>query len=281
MAKILIAGCGYVGCELAKLLLAQNHTVYAIRRHVSDLPLGVKALALDLTTLQARDLPTDVDYVFYLAAADESSEQAYYQAYQTGLANLLNCLQEAKLQPKRIVFSSSTAVYAQMQEEWVDESSKTTPKDFNGKILLAAEQLLLQSNFASVVVRFGGIYGPGRERLIQQVASGKAKLSLNDGYTNRIHVMDCAKVLLHLMRLESPETIYLAVDHEPVLKNEVMLWLASRLKTQLNQMEAIHPQEQALRSNKRCSNQRLLASGYRFVYPSFREGYADLLQRYS
>ena len=279
MAKILIAGCGYVGCELAKLLLMQNHTVYAIRRHIQDLPIGVKALALDLTTMQAKDLPANIDYVFYLAAADESSEQAYYQAYHRGLANLLDCLQAAKLQPRRIVFSSSTAVYAQMQGEWVDENSATSPKDFNGKILLSAEQLLLQSNFAGTIVRFGGIYGPGRKHLIQQIANGKAKLGVNDGYTNRIHVMDCAGVLLHLMQLELPQTIYLAVDNEPALKSEVMLWLASQLKIQLNQTEAIRSQEQALRSNKRCSNRRLLNSGYSFHYPSFRDGYADLLQR--
>ena len=79
------------------------------------------------------------------------------------------------------------------------------------------------------------------------------------------------------MQLESPETIYLAVDNEPSLKNEVMLWLASQLKIELNQTEAVRLQEQALRSNKRCSNRRLLHSGYSFHYPSFREGYTELL----
>ena len=31
------------------------------------------------------------------------------------------------------------------------------------------------------------------------------------------------------------------------------------------------------RGNKRCRNERLIASGYRFRYPTYREGYAALL----
>ena len=33
------------------------------------------------------------------------------------------------------------------------------------------------------------------------------------------------------------------------------------------------------RGNKRCRNDRLLASGYAFRYPTFREGYAALLAK--
>jgi hypothetical protein len=31
------------------------------------------------------------------------------------------------------------------------------------------------------------------------------------------------------------------------------------------------------RSNKRCRNDRLLASGYTFLYPTYREGYGAVL----
>ena len=277
MATILIAGCGYVGTELAKRLLAANHIVYGIRRNPQHLPEGVIPLALDLATLKASDLPVNFEYVFYLAAADEHSEQAYYQAYQLGLANLLAQLNQAKQQPKRVIFSSSTAVYSQVNGEWVDEKSETEPADFSGKILLAAERTLLQSNFSGVVVRFGGIYGPGRDRLIRSVIDGSVCLSAQPIYTNRMHVADCAGTLLHLMQLKEQESIYLGVDSEPALKNEVLRWLAHQLGKKIT-ITAENSTERELRRNKRCTNQRLLASGYRFIYPTFREGYAELLK---
>lgn len=277
MATVLIAGCGYVGSALANLLLNQQHTVYGIRRHVNLLPIGVRPLAVDLSSLQAEDLPSPIDYVFYLAAADEHTESAYYQAYQAGLANLLTQLQKARQPVKRIFFSSSTAVYGQTQGEWVDEASETKPKGFSGKILLEAEQTLLTSGFSSVIVRFGGIYGPGRDRLIRSVLENSAQLSQEPVYTNRIHQADCAGMLCHLMQLSKPEKIYLGVDSEPALKNEVLIWLAKQLNKPLAEIASVQL-EHALRGNKRCSNQRLLASGYQLIYPTFREGYITMLR---
>jgi hypothetical protein len=38
------------------------------------------------------------------------------------------------------------------------------------------------------------------------------------------------------------------------------------------------PALRTARSNKRCRNDRLLASGYIFRYPSFREGYRAVIE---
>ncbi len=45
------------------------------------------------------------------------------------------------------------------------------------------------------VVRFGGIYGPGRNYFLNQVVTGKILRSSEPIYTNRIHLEDCAAVL--------------------------------------------------------------------------------------
>ncbi len=273
MARVLIAGCGYVGSELARLL--SGHKVYAIRRRQVDLP-GVVTISADLTTLTTKDLPNNIDYVFYLASADASTPSAYHNAYCLGLSNLL-----AKLscQPKRIFFSSSTSVYGQVDEEWVNEDSMTQPLDFKGETLLAAENLLRASGFPYCVIRFAGIYGSGRTRLIQAVAQAQATLSAKPVYTNRIHLADCAAVLMHLMNKTTLAPLYLAVDSEPVAKNEVLTWLATQLNVQLRSVEeAVSTQELTLRANKRCSNQRLIQSGYTFIYPSYHSGYLEQIQ---
>jgi nucleoside-diphosphate-sugar epimerase len=111
-------------------------------------------------------------------------------------------------------------------------------------------------------VRTGrAVYAPGRPR-----------------FTNRIHRDDCAGALHHLIRLPEPESLYLGVDGDPAEEATVMRWVAGSVGAPSPRM-ARGPEAKSLRarSNKRCRNDRLLASGYRFEYPSFREGYAALI----
>jgi nucleoside-diphosphate-sugar epimerase len=176
-------------------------------------------------------------------------------------------------------FTSSTAVYGQIHGEWVDETSETSPEGFAGLRLLEAEELLVRGPFAATVVRMAGIYGPGRVRLINQVMRGEALCHEGERrYTNRIHRDDCAGILRHLMALGSPEVVYLGADNEPADQSEVLRWLAKRLGVPMPRTEpraAVPPRK--TQSNKRCRNSLLLETGYRFRYPTFREGYEAIL----
>jgi nucleoside-diphosphate-sugar epimerase len=97
-------------------------------------------------------------------------------------------------------------------------------------------------------------------------------------YVNRIHRDDCAGAIRHLLLLDRPQRLYLGVDHEPADRREVARWLADRLDSHSGDrsMSSRDPATRA-RSNKRCSNGRLVRSGYRFLYPTFREGFEPLL----
>lgn len=277
-ARVLIAGCGYVGTALATGLAAQRHTVWALRRSHANWPRRVDGIAGDLTDPTAlRDLPPKLDYVFYTAAASQRSDQGYREAYVVGLANLLTALERQQPPPRRILFTSSTAVYAQSSGEWVDERSPTEPAEFAGLRMLEAERLLRGCPFDHVVLRLGGIYGPGRTRLIDQVRRGEAALSPGPPrYTNRIHRDDAAAALVHLMRLPQTDRVYLGVDHDPADVSEVYRWLADALSLSPPPIAAA-PAGRPAAANKRCRNARLLATGFGFRYPTFREGYSALL----
>ena len=47
-----------------------------------------------------------------------------------------------------------------------DETSATEPSRYNGRVLLEGEQVAQRSGLDYTNVRFGGIYGPGRMRLL-------------------------------------------------------------------------------------------------------------------
>jgi hypothetical protein len=67
--------------------------------------------------------------------------------------------------------------------------------------------------------------------------------------------------------------LYVGTDDDPVDFNTLMRWLAGRLGLPEPEL-AEAPRAQ----NKRCRNTRLRESGYEFLYPSYREGYDEILQ---
>ncbi len=88
-----------------------------------------------------------------------------------------------------------------------------------------------------------------------------------------MHREDAAGAVVHLLDLVDPAPLYLGVDREPTdhaaLLCELAVWLGVPVPapTQLA----------AAKINRRCCNARLLASGFHFSYPTWREGYRAVL----
>ena len=271
--KVLIAGCGDVGNALAARLLDDGCEVWGVRRRVEALARGIQPWRIDLTDSKGfGQPPAAFDHLFYTASADRRDEDHYRAVYVDGLRHLLSNLQDAGCALQRIFFTSSTAVYGQSRGEWVDESSVTEPLGFNGRVLLEAEAIVRAAPMTGVNLRLSGIYGPGRTRLVRKVWNGEANTT--GSWTNRIHVEDCAGALHHLMRLGDPEPLYLGSDDEPVTAEVVASWLGAELGV------PVPPPAESDRLNKRCRNTRLRETGYRFEYPTFREGYRPIVAEF-
>ncbi|AXY42728.1 SDR family oxidoreductase [Halomonas sp. JS92-SW72] len=276
----LILGCGDIGIGLGQRLQAAGQRVVGVRRNVAALEgSGLEAAGADLTDPASLAALPDADVLVYVVSADRFEEEAYRAAYPEGLKAVLAEFGERKRAPRRVFFVSSTSVYPQQSGEEVDEASPADPTGFAGALMREAEQVLLDHPLPGTAVRFSGIYGPGRDRLIRQVSEGRIAPESPAMYTNRIHRDDCVGVLAHLIERsladEPVDDLYLASDCEPAPLHEVMTWLAKQLK-----VEATETIQSPLRrrASKRCLNARLLASGYAFRYPSFREGYAQVLK---
>lgn len=281
MANVLIAGAGYVGTALGERLAGRGHLVYGARRDAARLPSVIQGLSLDLLDRRALErVPRSIEYVFYTAAPDTTGDEAYRATYVSGLSNVLDVAAECGWPLRHVFFSSSTAVYGQDDGGWVNEASPTEPRHFTGARMLEAETRLFASGVPATSVRFGGIYGPGRTGLLERVQSGVASyVPAAPAYTNRIHRDDCAGVLLHLLEMRAPERLYLAVDDEPVDNQTLLTWLADALQAPAPAPSPSSSGATGRRgTNKRCSNARLRSSGYVFTYPTFREGYAELVK---
>jgi len=112
---------------------------------------------------------------------------------------LATAIGNIELKPKLVIWVSSTSVYGNNQGDWVDEASPTHPISFSGKLLLEAEQQIQSLPCAHSIVRFSGIYGPGRTRILSQIKAGVGRAAKPEQWSNRIHSEDCAGVLAHLI----------------------------------------------------------------------------------
>ncbi len=287
---VLLAGCGDLGTEAGLRFAAAGHRVVGWRRSPEKLPFGIEGVAADLSTADLPPIPADTTAVVVAVAADSPSEAAYRTAYVDGLAHVLDALERDGVTPRRVLFVSSTAVYGDAGGGWVDESTTPAPGGFSGRILREAEDLLherlpgngshVSSGTTGIVLRLGGIYGPGRTLLIDQVRSGSATVPDVPRWTNRIHRDDAAAAIVHLMTMESmPAPAYVGVDNHPAELGDVLRFLAAELGLP---EPATAPAgdargDDARGGNKRCSNALLRSTGFQFTFPSFREGYREVL----
>lgn len=280
--RLLIAGCGDLGCRVANIVLQQpGHCVWGLRRSstlaVAQVP-GFNWHVADLSKPETLAmLPTGITHILFSAAPDVRTESAYRDVYFNGLKNIV----QGALNPalKRILFVSSSAVYGEHGDEWVDEETTVNPQNFNGRILLESEDWLSQfgnaHNVKALCLRLSGIYGPGRASLLEKLKLGQMGApSSPTHWANRIHVEDAANAIVHLMHLPDPMRTYLVTDSTPLPLRTLYESLA-RLVDGPSPPEAAAPR---FVGSKRLSNARLRASGFDFKWPDCRTGYASIIQ---
>lgn len=275
MPRLLIAGCGYLGQAVAELFRADSWQVEGwtnSRESAQQISTRVdSAREVDLSDDQAVAAQDgEFDLIVHSASTRGGDADSYRRVYLDGTRNLLERFTSAKM-----LFVSSTSVYAQTAGEWVTEQSEAEPITETGKILRRAEDLVLANR--GVVLRLGGIYGPGRSALLTKFLGGEAMIDpANDRFVNAIH-RDDAAVAIQLLsrRMHSSAEIYNVVDNEPTLQSEYYRWLAANLNRPLPPIGRSTSTRKRGASNKRVSNAKLRATGWAPRYPKFAIGMSE------
>ena len=271
MPRILIAGCGYVGQATADLFRAAGWSVEGWTQSAeSAAKLAAKpypVYGVDITDEPRISAYAKVfDAIIHCASSGGGDADAYRQIYLNGARNLLD-----RFDGSRILFTSSTSVYAQRDGSWVTEESQTKPARETGRILLQTEELVL--GHGGIVARLAGIYGPGRSALLSKFLAGEAIIDPgNDRFLNQIHRDDIAAALFLLLNRPSPaREIYNVVDDQPILQSDCYRWLAETLNRPLPPVKKREGQRKRGDSNKRVSNAKLRGLGWSPRYSTFAE----------
>ncbi|HDS1130351.1 TPA: epimerase [Stenotrophomonas maltophilia] len=186
-------------------------------------------------------------------------------------------------------YLSSTSVYADRAGGWVDERSAADATEAAGVQRLRAEAqwraLAEERGVASAVFRLPGLYGPGRNALLQ-LAQGRARHAVRPGLVfNRLHVDDLATVVIASMQRPCVDGLYLPADDEPAPPQQVLAFAAQLGGFAMPPAVAwddpvLSPTlRRFYESSKRIDSRGTReALGWQPRFPSYREGLRDLLR---
>ena len=185
---------------------------------------GWKPVLCDITQPAGIELPA-VDVAVIAVGFDRSGGPAMREVYVDGLENVLR-----RLSPDaRCIYVSSTSVYGQATGELVDENAETTPQESSGQIVLAAERVLQANRPRATILRFAGIYGPGRLLREQALRENKPIVASPDRWLNLIQVEDGVSAIEMAEVKGEPGSIYNVADDEPVKRIDFFSRLAELL----------------------------------------------------
>jgi nucleoside-diphosphate-sugar epimerase len=273
MADKLVIGCGYLGRVVAARWRDAGHRVVATTRtpnRATELrALGHEPVICDVmqpaSLLLA--LPRSVDTVFHCVGFDRTTAVPMRTVYVEGLANVLTALCTWR---GRFIYVSSTSVYGQTAGEEVDEDAATQPAEDSGRVVLEAEQLLRERRPDAIILRFAGIYGPGRLPRAREIVAGEALAADPETWLNLIHVEDGAAAVLAADERGRPGAVYNIADDRPVPRREFYAHLAAVLRAPHARFLA--PPD-AHDVNRRVANRRMKQElGVVLRYPSPVDG---------
>lgn len=261
--RTLWVGCGRLGRRTGAALVEGGGSVIAVRRDVSAVPRGFRAVAADLSAPLEWKLPGCEAMVITLPPPADG--------YEAPLRHLAAALPR---QPARTIFVSSTRVFEGYADRAdpapvLTEQDATQPLGDRARTLLDGERAAREL-FDAIIVRPAGIYGPGRDRLLRTVH--QARPVARHRRTNRIHEEDLARALAILLEHPDPPTLLHAVDGAPARLGEVVMYIADRLALPVPPAAEPDPGHGTVLDGSRM---RELVGWLR--HPDFRSGYDAML----
>lgn len=269
---VLIIGCGYVGRRTAARWLAAGKRVAALTRGNAEAlrELGITPIVGDVLDLGSLQSLPQAATVLHAVGLDRTSAKSMREVYVNGLANVL----EAIPRPERFVFISSTSVYGQTDGSWVTEQSPTEPREDSGQVVLDAERLLRGKLPEATVLRFAGIYGPGRLLRKQALLKGEPLVGDCEKWLNLIHVNDGVEAILAAEAQAPPGATFNVADGEPVSRRDFYTFWARVLNAPEAQFD--HRPEPGT-ANRRIANAAAQEQlGWRPRFASYREGLIEI-----
>jgi nucleoside-diphosphate-sugar epimerase len=264
VTRWVVLGAGYTGSRIVAAVIARGEAVIATRRSEGDRRVDLRSPDTLIGLFAAGDV-----VVMTAPPIDDvgTGERAIAEtAAAAGVA--------------RIVYLSTTGVYAPAAGAWVDEDFAIAPITRTGRARVAAEAMIATTTVPIVALRVAGIYGPGRG-VVARLRAGSYRI-VGDGRTfvSRIHVDDLVSAIVAAGSAPVVAAVYNVADDDPTPSLELATAAALALGVPPPAcvgIDGIDPDVVGmLTADRRIDNARLKRElGWTLRYPSWRVGLAE------
>lgn len=282
MRPSLIIGCGDVGRRIGRQLAARGVPSVGLVRSQQSMDLlrewGISPVIADLDRPESlRELDTAGALVFYLAPPPTSGQT------DPRMVSFVRSCRERP--PARVVYISTSGVYGDCGGSWVTEDRAPDPASDRAKRRLDAERTLGKwahgSGVEVVILRCGGIYGPGRLP-VARLREGMVLVCPDEApYSNRIHSDDLASVCIAAAERARAGEIFNVADGNTSTMTEYFYAVADALGLPRPRCVSMSQAQDQLspgmwsfvRESRRLDVSRMFSRlGVKLCYPSLQEG---------
>ncbi|MDN4609011.1 NAD-dependent epimerase/dehydratase family protein [Sporosarcina highlanderae] len=236
MKVLVTGGAGFIGSHVAEYLIQYGHETVIVDNFQTGkknfVPLQAKLIEMDinspmLETVIALEKP---EIVIHLAAQIDvavSIKDPIYDAEQNIVATIRLLDYCQKYHVKKVIFSSSCAVYGETEDSSITESFPVNPLSFYGLSKATSEKYIqLTSTLQQLpytILRYANVYGP-RQSIIGEggvvsvffgkMLNGETPVIFGDGEQTRdfVYVKDVAQANLLAINKGDNEIINIGTD---------------------------------------------------------------------
>lgn len=226
LQKILILGFGALGSALAR-----RHGERYEFRGIKRTPIASAPCPVVLMSISDAEIDEHLawaDHIVFCPAASSSDLETYRATYLDNMVSITARMAERRIKPRSVILISSTGVYPESMEEFVDETHEPVVETERQEILLQTERVLIDSGLPYVIFRCGGLYGEGRGNFRGRLADGvMTSAMLSRRFVHFIHVNDvCDAIDLAISRNVTGE-IFNLVDDSQIRRADFYRFLSS------------------------------------------------------
>lgn len=283
MSHLMIFGAGYSGKAIARALQTDMRRISGTTRSEGKLStLQCQAIAPFIFTGEtiSDELRAELQSVTHLvqSIAPSASGDPLLRLCRDDLKSLMPNLQWS-------AYLSTVGVYGNHDGDWVDEGTVCRPVSVRSRERVDAEDAwkaaCIRAGIKLCILRLSGIYGPGRNGLINLEKGTARRLVKKDQVFNRIRVEDIGAATAFLIAQDA-DGIFNVTDDEPAPPQDVVTFAAGLMGMEPPDEQSFETAQltEMARSfygeNKRVSNGKLKALGFRFSHPDYRQSLREM-----
>ena len=213
---LITGGAGFIGSHIVDELINNSYNVIVAdnlstgrMENINNSAIFYNIDIKDKTRLETLFINNKIKYIIHLAAQASVGYSMKYPICDANenIISSLNLIELAKkYNIKKLIVSSTAAVYGEPQYLPIDENHNANPSSYYGLSKLTMEKYIELSNIDYIIFRFSNVYGP---RQIPEGEAGVVSIFMDyfinnneinifgDGNQTRdfIYVKDIAKIL--------------------------------------------------------------------------------------